>query len=193
MKDLVSFTYDFFGHVLPGLVVLISLSLLYVDVTNYKELVVLTEGINTGIGTVLVIASYIIGFAINPIGRYVYRTLGFKIWPKKEKNPYKMDVSDKFALIREDSPKNFEYIERWNTYCAMSHNLSIASLLLALVTVYKMITDAFNMQIWLPFFLLSVFLFFVLVHRAVVFSIWAKDDVNAALLRLKQQGENSET
>ena len=74
----------------------------------------------------------------------------------------------------------------------MSHNLSIASLVLALVTVYKMITDAFNMQIWLPLFLLSVLLFLVLVHRAVVFSIWAKDDVNAALLRLKQQGENTE-
>jgi len=192
MKDLVSFTYDFFGHVLPGLLVLISLSLLYVDVTNYKELVQLTESINTGIGTVLVIASYIIGFAINPFGRYVYRTLGFKIWPKKENNPFKMAVSDKFALIREDSPKNFEYIERWNTYCAMSHNLSIASLVLALVTAYKMITDAFNMKLWLPLFLLAVFLFFVLVHRAVVFSIWAKDDVNAALLRLKQQEENSE-
>ena len=191
MKDLVKLTYDFFGHVLPGVMIFLSLSLLYAPIApqelfNWLETNVKMEA---GVGTVIIIISYIIGFAINPFGRYLYKKLGLKIWPKKEKNKVEMYVSDKFALIREKSPKNFEYIERWNTYCAMAHNLAIASLILALVSVFKIITiiiegKDFYLNLWLPILLFSVFMFFVLLYRAVIFSIWAADDVNATVSRL---------
>ena len=183
MKDLVSFTYDFFGHILPGIVILFSLSL--IDWTpDCKECMIgKFSKIGTELGTVIVILAYIIGFAINPIGRFTYRTLGFKLWPKKVVNHVDLFVSDKYVLIREFSPKNFEYIERWNTYCAMAHNLAMSTLVLALVAIYRMIND-WSLEYWLLILIFALFLFFVLIYRAVLFSIWANHDVNATISRL---------
>ena len=147
---------------------------------------------------------------MNPFGKYVYINLGKKLWPKKEKykvvkrekhnllmkEKYKveMGVSDNFILIREKSPTNFEYIERWFTYCAMAHNLAIGSLVLALVSVFKIITIMLKwsdfycyLNIWLPILLFSIFLFFVLLYRAVIFSIWGADDLYATVSRCLQE------
>lgn len=193
MKDLVSFTFDFFGHVLPGLVILCSISLLFLPVEyfNYDCLVFYLDQISTGMGTVLVIISYVIGFAINPFGRYLYRNVGFRIWNKKVENHLDMFISDKFVLIREFSPKNFEYIERWNTYCAMAHGLAVGSLVLAVVSAINIFRFRYDIwELWVVIFLIAIFLFLVLLHRAVIFSIWAIHDINATISALKLRDKN---
>ena len=209
MNDLVKLTYDVFGHVIPGMIIFFSLSLLYApqDLIPWLDA---KAAIEADKGSVIIIISYIIGFAINPFGKYVYINLGKKLWPKKEKykvvkrekhnllmkEKYKveMGVSDNFILIREKSPKNFEYIERWFTYCAMAHNLAIGSLVLALVSVFKIIKIILKwsdfycyLNIWLPILLFSIFLFFVLLNRAVIFSIWGADDLYATVSRCLQE------
>lgn len=212
MNNLVKLTYDFFGHVIPGMIVFFSLSLLYAPIAPDELFTWLGTNakIEAGDGSVIIIISYIIGFAMNPFGKYVYINLGKKLWPKKEKykvekrekhnvlmkEKYKveMGVSDNFILIREKSPTNFEYIERWFTYCAMAHNLAIGSLVLALVSVFKIITIIIEwrdfycyLNIWLPILLFSIFLFFVLLYRAVIFSIWGADDLYATVSRCLQE------
>lgn len=213
MNDLVKLTYDVFGHVIPGMIVFFSLSLLFAppDLIPWLDK---EAAIEADKGSVIIIISYIIGFAINPFGKYVYQNLGRKLWPKKEKEKkekgtkhkelmkasYNVNfgVSDNFILIREKSPKNFEYIERWFTYCAMAHNLAIGSLVLALVSVIKIITIILDMgayynylNIWLSILIFSVFLFFILLYRAVIFSIWGADDLHAAVSRcLKEEKDN---
>ena len=209
MNDLVKLTYDVFGHVIPGMIIFFSLSLLYApqDLIPWLDA---KAAIEADKGSVIIIISYIIGFAMNPFGKYVYINLGKKLWPKKEKEKKKkkekhnldmkikynveMGVSDNFILIREKSPKNFEYIERWFTYCAMAHNLAIGSLVLALVSVSKIITIILKwsdfycyLNIWLPILLFSIFLFFVLLNRAVIFSIWGADDLYATVSRCLQE------
>jgi len=213
MNDLVKLTYDVFGHVIPGMIIFFSLSLLYApqDLISWLDA---NAAIEADKGSVIIIISYIIGFAINPFGKYVYQNLGKKLWPKKEKEKKKkkekhnldmkvkynveMGVSDNFILIREKSPKNFEYIERWFTYCAMAHNLAIGSLVLALVSVFQIITIIIEwkdfycyLNIWLPILLFSIFLFFVLLNRAVIFSIWGTDDLYATVSRCLQEEEDN--
>ncbi|MEP0132102.1 MAG: hypothetical protein ABJJ25_03690 [Eudoraea sp.] len=213
MNDLVKLTYDVFGHVIPGMIIFFSLYLFYAppDLMPWLDT---KAAIVADKGSVIIIISYIIGFAINPFGKYVYQNLGKKLWPKKEKEKKKkkekhnldmkvkynveMGVSDNFILIREKSPKNFEYIERWFTYCAMAHNLAIGSLVLALVSVFQIITIIIEwkdfycyLNIWLPILLFSIFLFFVLLNRAVIFSIWGTDDLYATVSRCLQEEEDN--
>ena len=129
MNDLVKLTYDVFGHVIPGMIIFFSLSLFYApqDLISWLDT---KAAIVADKGSVIIIISYIIGFAINPFGKYIYQNLGKKLWPKKEKYKVEkrekhnvlmkvkynveMGVSDNFILIREKSPKNFEYIEMQN-------------------------------------------------------------------------------
>ena len=38
MDKLIEFTFDFFGHVIPGLIIFIALSLLFLDVSSFEEI-----------------------------------------------------------------------------------------------------------------------------------------------------------
>ena len=127
MKELIKFTFDFFAHVISGLFVIFSLSLLFMTSVSLEALLEMTGKIEKSTATVVVIMAYVVGFAINPFGRFLYRSIGFKIWQNKIVNDVDLFISDKFALIRQHSPANFSYVETWNTYCAMSHNLAFAS------------------------------------------------------------------
>jgi hypothetical protein len=185
MKELVQYAFDFFAHVLPGLFIIFSLSLLIiVDAITFEVLIEKTKDVYATVATVVVIIAYVIGFAVNPFGKFLYRKLGFKIWKYKIENNIDMFISDKFALVRQFSPKNFEYIEKWNTYCSMSHNLSVASLVMVVVGIIKIIQIEPNWLIWSAITAISIILFFIFLYRAVLFSIWAGHDLNAAISRL---------
>lgn len=184
MNDLIKFTFDFFGHVLPGSVIIFSISLLHPSNDSLTLIYENAGNINSGTATAIIIASYIIGFAVNPFGRYLYRSLGFKLWNSQLKNEVDMFVSDKFVLVRQYSPENFKKIEAWFTYCAMSHNLSIACLILFLVSGVKILFQSDPLYRWIPILILSLLLFFVFLYRAVQFYQWANHDLNATISQL---------
>ncbi|MGI9546317.1 MAG: hypothetical protein ACR2MM_03705 [Flavobacteriaceae bacterium] len=190
MNDLIKFTFDFFGHVLPGSVIIFSISLLHPSNESLRLIFENAGMINASTATALIITSYILGFAVNPFGRYLYRTLGFKLWNNQVENKVDMFVSDKFVLVRHFSPENFKKIEAWFTYCAMSHNLSLACLILFLVCGLKIIFLGGSLTFWISILILSAFLFFVFLYRAVTFYQWANHDLNAAVscLNLKEKG-----
>jgi hypothetical protein len=181
MKELIQFTFDFFAHVLPGSIVVFSLALLYPETQNMENFVALTKSFDAVMGTMVIVTAYIIGFAVNPFGKYLCSKLGFNLWKMNVENQVKMFISDKYILIRQYSPANFKYVEIWNTYCAMSHNLAVAFLLLLVVCIVKI--TAFNAPVatWFPLALAALFLFFVLLYRSVIFSLWAARDLNAAI------------
>jgi hypothetical protein len=84
MKELVQYAFDFFAHVLPGLFIIFSLSLLIiVDVITIQVLIEKTKEIYATVATVTVIIAYVIGFGVDPFGKFLYKKLGFKIWKYK--------------------------------------------------------------------------------------------------------------
>lgn len=187
MKELVQHAFDFFGYVIPGLFIIFSVSILAVPINDIDTAISLTKQFDIGLGTVMVIVAYVIGFCIYPVGRFLYKTIGFKLFGNhilEDSNQNNLSVPNKYALLREHSPMNFKYVESWNIYCAMSHNLMVASLFFAAVSIIKIASGA-DTLLWTGALLAGIIIFFILTHRAVTYFHWAAYDINATISSLK--------
>ncbi len=194
MKELIQFAFDFFGYVIPGLFVIFSISILAVPITSVQEAIDFTTSFDAGLATVLVIVAYVIGFCIYPIGRMLYKTIGFKLFGNhilEDTNHSDLSVPTKYALLREYSPANFKYVESWNIYCAMSHNLMVACLVFCIVALIKVI-GGHQVLFWISSFALSLVLFLILTHRAVTYFHWAAYDINATISSLNLKDHTKE-
>ena len=141
----------------------------------------------TGKGVFVLILAYIVGFAVSPFGKSLYRRIGSKIWPNiyVENDIKQMHISDKFVLIRQHSPANFEYVERWNMYCSLSHNLAVACLVFFAVSIIQIFIDDRTLILtWSAIGVVSIVLFFIFIKSAVVYSQWAGRDLNSAISAL---------
>jgi len=188
-------TFDFFTHALPGLLIIAFLFLLDPALNTAHDLLGMAGKITIASGILLTIMGYVLGFAIYPIGRYLYKKVGFFLWKRKIQNDIDLFISDKYVLIRQFSPSNFKYVETWNMYCAMAHNLAMASIVLLVVSGTKVIfQNPTYLGVWIGLAGLSVLLFLIFLHRAVVFSIWAAHDLNASIksLNMEKRGRNSD-
>lgn len=191
MKDIIQFSFDFFAYVIPGLFVIFSISLIAVPIDSIDQAIEKTKDFSTEIVTVLIIISYVIGFIIYPIGRKIYKSLGFKIFPHlliKDDEDDKLSLNAKYSLIRELSASNFKYVESWNIYCAMAHNLMVASLVFTIVSFIKLFKSNYEL-FWLGAIVLGIITFLVLTHRAVTYSQWAKGDINASIESLNLENK----
>ncbi len=187
MKELVQHAFDFFGYVIPGLFIIFSLSILAVPINNIDTAISMTKKFDIGLGTVMVIVAYVIGFCIYPVGRFLYKTIGFKLFGNRildDSNQTNLSVPNKYALLREHSPMNFKYVESWNIYCAMSHNLMVASLFFCVVSIVKIVSGV-DTLLWIGALLTGIIIFLILTHRAVTYFHWAAYDINATISSLK--------
>ncbi|MBT8273918.1 MAG: hypothetical protein KJO77_08930 [Bacteroidia bacterium] len=190
MKDLFKFTVEFFGYVLPGLLVLFCSSLFFVDVSNPADLIKKMGEFDTNIGIAVVITAYIVGLAITPISSFLLFNVGRKIWPGKAENENEdMFISDKYVLVRQFSPTNFEYIEKWNTYSLMTANFSLASLILFIVSLRYIFFKHVDSLIWVTIGIVAIVLFFNFLKESVKFRKWADRDLNATISALKLEGK----
>lgn len=187
MNKIFHSTFDFFTHALPGFCIVASLFVLDPSLVTAQDFIAMANQIQIGGGAFLLIIGYAIGFAVHPIGRFLYRRLGFFIWREKIENDVPLFIADKYVLIRELSPTNFKYVETWNMFCAMSHNLAVASLLAFLIGLVKLffLPLGGNAQFWTLLVIIAFLFFLIFLHRAVRFSIWAAHDLNAAVAKLR--------
>ncbi len=205
MKELIQFAFDFFGYVIPGLFVIFSISILAVPLTTFQEAIDMTKSFDSGLATVLVIVAYVIGFSIYPIGRFLYKTIGFNLFGYRideDTNTNNLSVPEKYALLREHSPMNFKYVESWNIYCAMSHNLMVACLIFCTVAFIRLLegvivpswigTIRLDVLFWIGSFTISLSLFFILTQRAVTYFHWAAYDINATITSLDLKDKSEE-
>lgn len=208
MDNFIKFTFDIFAHVIPGLMILIALSLLTISIKPPSidkkiDNTEITTSENTemdfglaseimndlegaGKGVAVVILAYIVGFAVNPLGKSIYRKICPKLWPKiyVENEIKGMHISDKFVLIRELSPSNFEYVERWNMYSSLSHNLAVGCLVFFIVSVIQTFLQSDYWLYWASIAVISIILFFVFVKSAFIYNQWAGRDLNSAISAL---------
>jgi len=190
MKELVQYAFDFFGYVIPGLFVIFSICIIAIPLDSFEQVIELTSNFEIGMTTVLIVVAYVIGFCIYPIGRMLYKTLGFKLFGNRIVNNSKksgLSVPAKYALLRHYSPINFKYVESWNIYCAMSHNLMVACLVYSLVAIIRAF-EGINVVFWIGTAVFSLLLFLILTHRAVTYFHWAADDINATISSLNLEG-----
>ncbi len=188
MDKIFSSAFDFFAYALPGTFILISLALFYPTFLSPLDLLQLKP--DTTQLAVCATVGYLLGFALNNVGRFIYKKYGKIIWPqyfKFEDLDTHLNISEKYALIRELSPTNFKYIEIWNVFCSMSHNMALSCALLFIISLIKLVFFKISTLYldWVLVAFVSLLLFFLFLHRAVVFYSWAATDINATIKCLK--------
>lgn len=179
-------TFDFFSYAFPGVCILASFYLLDPAFQEAGDVMIKADQLGIGAGVALLVLGYLMGFSLTPIGRALYKSLGYRLWDHDFNNFDGLTVSEKYALIRELTPSNFKYIETWNVLCAMAHNLAIACLFVIVNASIKLFW-ADSPILWIGLILGSAGLFFLFLNRAVVFDNWAAIDINASVKMLELQ------
>jgi hypothetical protein len=189
MDKILSSAFDFFAYALPGACMVAALMLLDTAILSPKDL--LKFGSQSYELAFWVAGAYLFGFAFNNVGRFLYKRLGKAIWPSYfsfKDLEKELSISEKYALIREYSPTNFKYVEIWNVFCATSHNMALACLFFLGVSVVKIsFFTATDYGLWFFMSCAAFGLFFLFLHRAVVFYSWAALDIIATIKTLKLQ------
>jgi hypothetical protein len=179
-------TFDFFSHALPGLFLLVSLVLFDPEIVQPYDIIQKTSMFKINDLILVTFLGYVVGFAIHPVGQLLYKKVGSHIWHEPIVNHIDMFISDKYVLIRQFSPVNFKYVETWNMFCSMSHNLAVSCLISATASTYKIFFHhPANRMFWIMYAFVSIIMFLIFLKRAVRFSTWATHDLNAAISRLK--------
>jgi len=165
------------------------------DYGMVSEIFTNLENTGTGAGIVIIILAYIVGFGFSPLGKTLSGKIGPKLWPKifVENDIKGMHISDKYILIREYSPANFEYVERWNMYSSLSNNLAVGCLVFFIVSMIQIFVEEPDFKLyWIIISAISVFLFFVFIKSSRVYVQWAGRDLNSAIsaLKLRDKGNN---
>jgi hypothetical protein len=189
MEKLFNSTFDFFSYAIPGCLMLFAVMLLDTAQNSLPDYLTFIGTVNIAGGVVIVLLGYIVGFALNPLGRHLYRTIGFRLFPPSFDDFKGLSVSDKYALLRDMSPANFKYVETWNMHCTSAHNAALAMLMMVVFGTARML---FSFEWFFLYLVISgAVLFFFLLHRAVTFYIWAASDINAAIrsLHLKARAD----
>ncbi len=207
MDRILNSAFDFFAYALPGFCILASFFLLDKSLEYGSDFLVYAGRLHVGSGVVLLAVSYIVGFAVTPIGRMVFKWIqnsGFIKWldkifkgnlEKYEENEVyetapdgtkkEMFISNKFILVRELAPNNFRYIESWHVYSMMSQNMVIAGIVAFFLVAYKTIFhDLPNPAFWCAVAVIILILTILFMYNSVKFSVWSLNDHNAAITRL---------
>ncbi len=191
MEKLTFSAFDFFSYALPGTCILMSFAVLDPRLHGPAEMVAHADQLGIGAAVLLTVLGYVVGFSVSPVGRALYKTVGFRIWNHHFEDFVGYSVSEKYILLRERSPSNFKYVETWNVLSAMSHNLAIACLFVATNVGAKLWFLSTGRSFWIGVLVVAILLFFLLLHRAVVFYRWAAVDINAAMKVLALAGDKS--
>jgi hypothetical protein len=188
MEKVFHSAFDFFSYAIPGCCIIFAFFILDVRLTSAEDFLTMAGKLQGGAGILLLVIGYIVGFAVCPIGRFLYKSLGFQLFKHKFDDIEGLSISDKYVLLRDLSPNNFKYVETWNMWCVMSHNLAIAA---ALVVINSFLKIGFyqtnNTAFWVAFALFFLVLFFLFLQRAVNFSVWAASDINSSINKLHLQ------
>ena len=185
MEKIFHFAFDFFNYAIPGVCIMLCFYMLDPRINTVGDFLLIANDVKTGAAVLIVIIGYLVGFAVNPIGRLLYKKVGFRIWKPSFQDLPNLSISDKYTLIRELAPNNFKYIETWNMMTGMAHNLALC----CLVALFILITRAIfipivDVSLWTMLFLSFIALFFLFLQRAIVFYEWAASDINSTIIRL---------
>lgn len=185
MQKLSFSAFDFFSYAFPGVCILFSFFILDPSLNGSGDILAKADAFGLGAAVLITVVGYLTGFAVSPIGRWLYKTVGFRLWKHSFTNLEGYSVSEKYALIRQYSQENFKYVETWNVLCAMSHNLAIACIFAIVNIILRLSIYGGSLLFWLPLIAMSLLLLLLFLHRAVVFYRWSAIDINAAIKVLK--------
>ena len=205
MEKIINSAFDFFAYALPGAFLILSLLLLDAQNDTCADFLDFAQSLKTGSGILLLALGYVLGFAVTPLGRILYRAFNrgrFFRWLDSflegdlKKKTYrfdethagapKMSVSERFILVREYSPNNFRHIESWHVYSLMSHNMALVNILVVLFIIFRLFFyDSDSPWLWGVGMAGAACLAILFLYSAVKFNIWSTNELNATVESLR--------
>nr|WP_319397609.1 hypothetical protein [uncultured Carboxylicivirga sp.] len=188
MKNIKYSIFDLFSYTIPGgiliLVTLLSNGFFQTENENMiliykKEYVILAY-------VILIISSYIIGFLTSILGSYFLKLISIfvpKIVPKNSS----LNTSTKLVLLREFSPINFNYIEKWYSMKSMCSNLAIVLIFSSTFLLIK--TTLINNTLIIVAIATSIVILYI---KAFQFDKWSIIELDNAIHILKLENNSEE-
>jgi hypothetical protein len=167
--------FDLFAYLIPGSIILLAFTIIFnPSLTNVADLGKQFKGIDISTGLVAIIVSYVIGFAADSVGSWLYIYIACKFLgsPKPEIKDG-LTFSEQRALVRQFSPENFQSIHNWKVLKTMSHNLSCAFLILMLSIFIETFQAVAGQKFqWFLLTLITLFMSIIFMYRAHIFDTW---------------------
>ncbi|MEM6629801.1 MAG: hypothetical protein AAF694_09010 [Bacteroidota bacterium] len=182
--------FDIFAYLLPGCCMLFSIVVAASgDIQSLDHMLNPFKELSISEGILLVLASYMVGFALHVPGWWLLRYLGLNIWKEyKRRTSQEREFKERnknTVLVREYSKVNARYIELWYALSSMARTLSLTFLFFAIVAIIKgfRVTNGESSS-WF-FLALGLFFFsFVLLYRAAQSYSWAVRDIRNTVKQL---------
>jgi len=213
MEKIINSAFDFFAYALPGAFLILSFLLLDPQNETCEDFLRFAQRLQAGSGVLLLALGYVVGFAVTPVGRKMYRMFQRQAlfnWLDKilegglKKQAYSFDVpengqplmsvSERFVLVREYSPNNFRHIESWHVYSLMSHNMALVHLLIAVFIGLRLaFFEPASAWIWVLCAVAAIKLALLFLYSAVKFNIWSTNELNATVKGLHLAERNRPT
>ena len=182
--------FDIFAYLLPGCCMLFSMVVAASsDIQSLDHLLIPFKELSLSEGILLVLASYMVGFALHVPGWWLLKYIGLNIWREfKRRTSQESEFKERnknTVLVREYSKVNARYIELWYALSSMARTLSLTFLFFAVVSVVKGFrVSGEDSSSWF-FLALGLFFFsFVLLYRAAQSFSWAVRDIRNTVKQL---------
>jgi len=180
--------FDIFAYLIPGAGMLFSLVVwASPGIQELGDMLMPFKELSLSAGILLVLASYMVGFALHVPGWWLLQYVGLNIWKSYKRKTTQEEEnrvrSKNMVLVREYSKANARYIELWYALSSMARTLSLTFLFFSIVCMVK---GAYAAQ-GRPWFLLAIGLVFfsvVLLYRAAQSYSWAVRDLKNTVSQL---------
>lgn len=172
--------FDFFSYFLPAFVLVVGIYIAKenIPLSNLKMLSDKFSSFSVEFLFLLIPMCYLLGFILSYPSSFFYKSIEFvssqskytrqsnDIVRPKNKEGKELKNSEMYILIREFTPNNFLYVEKWNIYMKMSIHLlfMLFSFLITLICI----KESFNWK----FFLLTFFISYFLIKVIREFNRW---------------------
>lgn len=179
--------FDIFAFIVPGAGIMLSVRLLADSSVNHLSEILNPITQLTLAGAILAgTIAYVVGFIINTLGYELHQRVGLKIWVIPEKLQAEGQANSQMnVLIREFSPSNLNYLEKWLSYRAFSHNLALSFIILCFCCVLKfIIVLPIPAWEWLAISIFTLCSVFPLLYRAHLYQKFYYLDLNNTLKKL---------
>ena len=215
MEKIINSAFDFFAYALPGAFLILSFLILDAQNDTCQDFLNFAQKLQSGGSILLLALGYVLGFAVTPLGRKLYRAFSRSTFFNRldkilegdlKKKTYafdethngapKMSVSERFILVREFSPNNFRHIESWHVYSLMSHNMAFVNMLVVVFILFRFVFYKMESPwFWGSSMAGTAFLAIIFLYSAVKFNIWSTNELNATVesLRLNDRARSTES
>lgn len=178
--------FETLAFLLPGAITITALWLVAdTNVSSFSDMLVMLNQATLNIAVVFGLFAYVVGFIINNFGYELHQRLGLKFWKIDNKIVAEGQVnSAKNVLIREFSPNNFVYLEKWLSYRAFSHNLAFSFLILSISGIVKYFIMHTSDPLWILLGSITLVSIFPLLYRASLYQKLYYLDLNNTVQEL---------